>query len=190
MRKSLCPFGLAVALIFGISGTTSAAWVGFTEVGPNPPPSPPDHNLAAFAIRPSAPTQDDVIGFDERFEQAVSFDCFLDIQRLGTPRVQVDRDARLVQIIVEPWQEPGGGVEGCASVVSGYLTGLTGEFGPLEPGQWEYRGWSERVEHFTVVPESSFIGVSAIAFVAMLRARRRRVPRPFAQRLLQRGELL
>jgi hypothetical protein len=189
MRKSLCPFSLAVAIIFGLSGTTKAAWVGFTEVPPDPPPSPPNPNLVAFAIRPSAPTQDDVIGFYEPFDQAISFDCYLDIQRLGTPRLAVDRDARLVEIIVEPWQSPGG-VEGCASVVSGYLTGLTGEFGPLEPGQWEYQGWSGRVEHFTVVPEPSFIGANAIALVAMLRARRRRVPRPFAQRLLQRGELL
>jgi hypothetical protein len=162
-------FSVAVATVIGLSGATRADGVGFTEGVP--PWVGSTEVIPPFVISPSVPDQDDLIGFYEHFEQAIGFDCTVDIQYMGTPRLVLDREAKLLQLIVEPFSG-GGGVEGCAAIGPNvFVTGVAGEFGPLEPGQWEYRGWSGSVNHFTVVPESSLISVGALAFGAMLRAR-------------------
>jgi hypothetical protein len=151
----------AILLLLGLGRSViGETWVGWgsEEVA-----------RSVFSIQPAVPTDRDPIHFTDAYD-GLLYDSCLYFYDPGIPRIQIDHQVRLVQIIVER-VSPGGGVEGCDAGYRPPIGGLTGEFGPLEPGLWQFQAVHPDlvlpVHQFTVVPEPQTIVWGAVALMLL-----------------------
>lgn len=145
-----------------------------------------------FTIFPAVPRANEVIMFRDPFDDrayghAHGIACGGDSERIGSPVLSIDRDARVVRVEFTETEEycvadplwPSRWVRGTPPPE--IYNGLEGTIGPLDPGVWRYV-----VQHpspnvklptyeftFTVVPEPASLGVGAMICAALLLRPRR-----------------
>src|SRR5262249_46393971 len=146
----LCFVGCVLALM--LSHFASANEVDFAIVGIVAPQE-------QFTIAPSAPSSSDAIHFFDPYDQQGYQNACIAATELGLPQIAVNESEHQIAISFVPFSDR------CSDHAL-LVSGLSGEFGPLSPGEWTYQ--TPLASHtFTVVPEPALVGFVVPVAVAM-----------------------
>ena len=116
-----------------------------------------------FAIDPSEPASDDVISFTHPLDGVVYGNECEAASVFGTPYLAIDESQHIVSMLFDESDKP----EICLAVFDP-VTGLEGDFGPLDAGDWALVGPFGQTQPFAVVPEPSILLLAVIGLVGLL----------------------